>query len=719
MEHKGLICFLSSDASKTIGTGFFVSPDGLIISCLHVLVEGNYLLNIGQTVNIYREDLKQKGIAEIISISSNEEDIVLLRADPSKFYYDIIFEKQEPIDVFCPGYPADTEFIVASAHVTLWDEHQVQLDNANSIGPGYSGSPILYNQHVIGMIKSISKCAMSRYTQLAFGISSDVLNKIICSLSPLSNDSSIPSRIETEPSIEKEYLLNIINGNDLAYPRDLMPYLPKNAPKSWIDLYSFPVLSVGRNPVTSLLCQYDHVLIVSDSGLGKSQLIQGLTWLYANFEYPDSEARDSNRFKELCSLFGIQDPLVPILFRGKDFTGCADSKKLLEKAVLSVEDGGSISDKERNELEKIINDNKAILLIDSFDEIKQEGDKRALIQMLKDFKNNYSEIPVVITSRRANGIQEICHLGFEEVVLHSFDDDQIREQIKKRIPDEKNAETTTLKIQENEYLKSMARSPIMLSTITLSVVKDGTFKSVQEYLSELTAIIIEQRWQSMGELITLSSVQSILSGLAWLLIKNNQPSFAQQDITFVLDETISKLSALKDPVQWQDRSRKRHIRIRKLSDELSVRSGILVLDTDRSHFVFQDTLIECYLASLHIKALLNCYSSKKDISEFIVIDTIHQELKDVLINTQIMNSLALAFPLLLPHLQKALLEYIVIRGVTSTERNEIQIIIQGLKDLLNNSFGPNVVVNKPNIQPTKEWTYTTRYLHQFQSHGIP
>lgn len=705
MEFKELACILSNDLSKGIGTGFFVSSDGILVTCKHVLKDGEYELSVGQHVNIHRMDTGKRGIATIISIPT-EPDVVLLKADPTDMYYRFMLEPLDSSTVFCPGYPSDFQYVVASAQLTHWDKKSVQLDNANSIGPGFSGAPILCDGRVVGMVKTISKQRDARYTELAFGVSSDLLARIMLKLGSDAGDSTNQIPVDVSIGNEGIYLSQVIDSNVKAVQRDIISY----SDATWMDLYSFPYFKNGKRHIDAIIREGTRLLIVSNSGLGKSQLMQGLAWIYANTAYSESKEKNSERFVELSELFGIEEARIPVIIRGKDLDGLNSRKSLIKCAVLGVDSGDPVPLMFKNTIEEAIESGRAIILIDSFDEIRLEADKTTFIKQLSDFLGDHSYIPVIITSRRVGGLSDICNLGFTEISLLEFGEEQIVEQINRRVPDGEMAKKAADAIKANEYLFEMAKSPIMLASITRSVIETGKLRTVQEYLRDLTETIIKQRWADL-DLIPSTSVQSILGGLAWRLIKNNESAFPQQDIRRILGEITSELNALRDPVRWSVTAPKnKSSKINKLFDVLSVRSGILTLDDSGNVLIFQDHLIESYLASLHVKALLALWTNKKDTSEYVIMDVFHRELKDTRINSQVMNTLVLSFPLLPHHLQKALLKYIVVRGVTSVDTDEICVIKKGIDNLINDTLGPNNVVNTSNFQSSTDREYVSRWL---------
>lgn len=169
--------------NKSIGTGFFVSAQGHIITCKHVLEQVEYFDR--NKIFYFRDNFKNKvHKARLVSLNS-KTDIAVLKSDfkTNNFYrfYDTV-----PIGhrVCCYGFPngssREIKDTVLFENITN-DGSVIQLSEANNITMGFSGAPVVFENFAIGIVTSITKTDTNgRLSNVAFAISA---KKILESLS--------------------------------------------------------------------------------------------------------------------------------------------------------------------------------------------------------------------------------------------------------------------------------------------------------------------------------------------------------------------------------------------------------------------------------------------------------------------------------------------------------------------------------------------------------
>ena len=170
---------------KSIGTGFFVSPEGLILTCSHILQKSDYSIND----QIYYRFSNGNDIylASWIEKSEDKDDIALLKSSIIvKCYYSLSSSigYEGLIETF--GYPNGKRngifgrAIVYGSIKTPNNTLQTQLGNANDITHGFSGAPLIAESgNVIGVISNIPKKDESgRLANIAFAIPSSIILNI-------------------------------------------------------------------------------------------------------------------------------------------------------------------------------------------------------------------------------------------------------------------------------------------------------------------------------------------------------------------------------------------------------------------------------------------------------------------------------------------------------------------------------------------------------------
>jgi len=178
---------------ESFGTGFFVSPDGNILTCKHVLEKAGYR-KCGQLVCYKYVDDSTIYKAKWIK-SANKEDLALLRANEKKEnYIPMCCDKNiSGLKTDSYGFPNGSKReIKASVSIesVFENEKYIQLGNANTVTFGFSGAPLIHDNIAVGIIHNVARVdSNGRLAEVAFAISAkrvfeffpeDVSKKEIC-----------------------------------------------------------------------------------------------------------------------------------------------------------------------------------------------------------------------------------------------------------------------------------------------------------------------------------------------------------------------------------------------------------------------------------------------------------------------------------------------------------------------------------------------------------
>ena len=154
-----------------LGTGFFISPDGIGVSNYHVF-DGASVLIIKTT------DDRQFSVSQII-VRNQESDYILFRVannGVSLPYLELSqVLPQQGEEIFVIGNPSGLENTVTRGIVSAIREDLIQIDAA--ISPGSSGSPVSnMNGKVVGIatFKIVEGCELCN-----FAISADLIKKAL------------------------------------------------------------------------------------------------------------------------------------------------------------------------------------------------------------------------------------------------------------------------------------------------------------------------------------------------------------------------------------------------------------------------------------------------------------------------------------------------------------------------------------------------------------
>lgn len=177
---NGVVNILNTN-KDSIGTGFFVTSDGYILTCYHVYKETN---STNQQVYFKYDSIETTHIATLKSFDE-KKDIALLHTDISpKKYYTIEESGYKGEVLKTLGFPEKEKTgMIADPILQGFIENGniIQLDRANTITSGFSGAPLINNESfVIGMIRAIPNPEISRgrMENVAVAISAKEINSI-------------------------------------------------------------------------------------------------------------------------------------------------------------------------------------------------------------------------------------------------------------------------------------------------------------------------------------------------------------------------------------------------------------------------------------------------------------------------------------------------------------------------------------------------------------
>lgn len=516
----------------------------------------------------------------------------------------------------------------------------------------------------------------------------------------------------------REYLRKVEEANYIIKRRDSIDY-DSNELK---DVYTYPAFTNKKGTPIIRTDRPFRVIITSASGYGKSLLLQCIALLNAVAYLADSEKSVDEKYKTLYDsfCFDMRRPFFPIIIRAKDFNDLketeierddeADALSILRFASYGVP-AGMHDNIDPRLLSEICLDDRALLLIDSFDEL-QESKAIAFLEMIKAFVRYFPKSSVILTSRPTNGLRNLNDKGFITIGLEAFNDNQILEQVTKRVPNALDAEKIKKRLFENEYLHLMARNPLMLGEIIYAMMKSVAV-SVIDLLEIITNAIIQQRWDEF-EKIDKNLVKHLFACIAWRAVKETDLSIPWDNIRGTFSDAFAMLRKIGyrfqifDDGEGNDHSFENIVE--ELANSISCRSGILILTNNNLKYVFQDNSVKWYLASFYLKVAIEKTAYNRSESEYIIIQSIAEQVGTTPITDGLIHALIMSFSILERHQQSALLKYIFLRGTTSVNPKEIAVISKGLINLLSNTFGHNRILNERNFGVSEEQKMVGKWI---------
>lgn len=244
---------------------------------------------------------------------------------------------------------------------------------------------------------------------------------------------------------------------------------------------------------------------------------------------------------------------------------------------------------------------KICLLLDGFDEISSENERRLIIAKITSYyddfqqKHNGTNLQIVLTTRDVDFIENENYLKkYEKMELLPFDVGQAFKLVKKLIPDNKlKAENFIKAIKNNQLSNNLTRTPMALSLMAI------LYKEDEIELDELPANITElynkftdyylNKWDTSKGISLQYKFEESKQILAFIA-----KELHTQNVTEItLSELETFLLNLKNDYDYEDLDD-----IDGFLKALKDRTGVIHYDTDNSTFSFSHLAFQEYFVSI-------------------------------------------------------------------------------------------------------------------------
>ncbi|MEH2297893.1 MAG: NACHT domain-containing NTPase [Nostoc sp.] len=233
------------------------------------------------------------------------------------------------------------------------------------------------------------------------------------------------------------------------------------------DLFGLNRITAKRVLGLEAVEKYSKLMILGKPGAGKTTFLKYLAIQCIGGEF--------------------QAERVPIFVTLKNFAEAANKPGLLqhitEEAINPI---SSIRD--------VLTYGKALVLLDGLDEVREEDSNRVLKE-IREFSDRFSKNQFVMTCRIA--AREYTFEKFTEVEVADFDDDQILNLTNNWFKDKAvKPETFIKRLEENNRIKQLAASPLLLTLLCLAFEESGDFPANRSelYTEGLDALL--KKWDA-------------------------------------------------------------------------------------------------------------------------------------------------------------------------------------------------------------------------------
>ncbi|MBD1943558.1 NACHT domain-containing NTPase [Coleofasciculus sp. FACHB-712] len=259
-----------------------------------------------------------------------------------------------------------------------------------------------------------------------------------------------------------------------------------------------------------------------------------------------------------CNQGNFQTDRVPIFVTLKDFAEAANIPSLLEYITQQSVGCGVVEARVIASLQDVIEHSRALILLDGLDEVREEDNKRVLRE-IRDFSDQYRDNHFVMTCRIA--AREYTFEKFTEVEVADFDDEQIATFANNWFKNKAvKPETFIKRLEDNNRIKQLAASPLLLTLLCLAFEESGDFPANRSELYKEGLDALLKKWDAKRGIqrdqvykkLSIQRKEDLLSKIALTTFEDGDYFFKQKTAEQYITDYIRNLpDANTDPEALQ------------------------------------------------------------------------------------------------------------------------------------------------------------------------
>lgn len=197
---------------------------------------------------------------------------------------------------------------------------------------------------------------------------------------------------------------------------------------------------------------------------------------------------------------------------------------------------------------QLLDNGRALILLDGLDEVKKEDDRRVK-QDIDRFSRDWLKNRFAITCRIA--AREYQFEKFTEVEVADFDDGQIKTFVNNwfRERDESKAERLLERLEGNEPVKELAKSPLLLTLLCLVFGERNDFPPKRSELYKEGLEVLMKKWDAKRNIereiiykhLSPQNKEDMLGQIAFNTFVNGEYFFRQEDLQRQIKDYICNL----------------------------------------------------------------------------------------------------------------------------------------------------------------------------------
>jgi predicted NACHT family NTPase len=386
----------------------------------------------------------------------------------------------------------------------LQDHFEKRTDNAN---------PTSINQQISNQVNNIEELVQKLRTQ-----SYQIIQERCATMRVL--DMSHPINLESIYT-STDILEKITSHRRLGITELLNTYQNR-------DRLAINNANEERISSTEILHRYSKIILLGKPGAGKTTLLK-----YTALK---------------CSQGKVFAEAVPIFITLRQYASIETKPTLLEYII---QDFHNHNITEAPEIKQILQQGRAILLLDGLDEIREE-DLSRIIEDIRQFSDCYYLNRFIISSRL--GAQEYLFEKFTEVEVANFQPLQISHFAKRWFANHpQRIEVFLRKVEEQKSLQELATNPLLLTLLCLVFEEYGDFPVNRSELYREGLDVLLKKWDAKRNIeryqiyknLSMQRKEDLLSQIAYTTFKQGDYFFKQNDLEQYISNYIRNLPKAK------------------------------------------------------------------------------------------------------------------------------------------------------------------------------